>query len=111
MESGWVGQTVDELKAKNPTKNVLVFHDQFFKAGLKGAAHKHYELKLNIGFLRFRISSAYALTGVWRRDLGFLSKESKSLICHEVSKTHIYSAFSITLYTHAPPSTAVSMLP
>jgi len=48
-ENVWVGNLLKELMAKNPTKNVLIYHDQKSKMQLQGSQHVHHELKISFG--------------------------------------------------------------
>ena len=45
----WVHDKVQELAAKNPHKNILIFHNQGSKMQLDGDHHEHYELPLHHG--------------------------------------------------------------
>ena len=48
-ENEWVKQTLDQLSAKNPKKNILIFHNQKSKAVLNGGVHTHFEVDLAFG--------------------------------------------------------------
>ena len=49
-EGAFTVQTVENLRAEYPNKNVLVYHDQDSGYNLYNAVHSHYELDLLLGF-------------------------------------------------------------